>query len=162
MGSSPEPMSPANPFDEGVEERLYDAIVRADGPLAATALADRVDCERDAVRAYLRSFAALGLVVPRRGEQTTYERNDAAFEWEEMMALAAEHSLKEIEAEQAALLERIRAYQKQFGVDAPDDLELPISDEAADDVADWTDGRAALQRCERARQVLLSDRDDRQ
>lgn len=162
MGSSLEPTSPANPFDEGVTEQLYDAIVRADDPLTPAALADRVGCEPDAARAYLRSFAALGLVLERPGKRTTYERNDAAFEWDAVMSLTAEHSLEEIEAEQAALLERIRAHQERFGVDAPDELELPISADEADDVADWTDARRALQRYERARQVRLSDPDDPQ
>jgi hypothetical protein len=160
MGSSLESMASANPFDEGVAERLYDAIVHAGGPLTAAALADRVGCEPDAARAYLRSFATLGLVLEPSGEPTTYERNDAAFEWEQVMSLAAEHSLAEIEAEQAALLERIQTHQERFGVDAPDELELPIPDEATDDVTDWTDARAELERYERVRQVRLSDPDN--
>ncbi|WP_187433034.1 hypothetical protein [Natronococcus pandeyae] len=46
MKASMEGGAPANPFDGGAKGRLYDALVAADGPEPATALADRASTER--------------------------------------------------------------------------------------------------------------------
>lgn len=93
LSSENESVAPANPFDDGVKGRLYDALVQTDDSLTAAALAARADCEPAVAREYLQSFVSLDVAIEHGGASPTYERNAAFLEWDHVTALADEHSL---------------------------------------------------------------------
>ena len=82
---------------DDVEQRVYGTILRTREPATASVIAERVDCDPKTARKYLRWFADLGIVTRHDGYPTTYERNDAYFEWRRINHLAAEHSVDELQ-----------------------------------------------------------------
>lgn len=157
LSSENESVTPGNAFAGGVKGQLYDALVTADEPCTAAALAKRADCAPAPAHEYLQSFVSFGVVLEHEGVPPTYEHNDAFREWEHVLVLADEHSLAELEAQLEALLARIQTYQERYGVDTPSAVGAATGETAATDLADWTAARATLRRYERARQVRLSE-----
>lgn len=151
-----------DPFGEtDVEQRIYATILQTREPTAASAIAERVDCDPKTARKYLRWFARLGIVTQHEGRPTTYERNDSYFEWRRVNDLAADHSSEELQANVRELTERIHEYERRYDADTPADVDAVAAvetdehgtiDDVYGDLGDWATARRERQLSERARQ----------
>ncbi|MFB6266925.1 MAG: sugar-specific transcriptional regulator TrmB [Halodesulfurarchaeum sp.] len=70
-------------------------------------MAEKADCHPDTARTYLEWFARLGLAHRHDGRPTTYERNEAYFEWRYVNELAERHT-------QAELREHVQEIEKEL------------------------------------------------
>lgn len=154
------------PFEDAfgggdVEQQIYGAILQTRKPTTTSAIAETVGCDPKTARKYLEWFAELGIVTRYEGHPTTYERNDAYFEWRRINRLAAEHSVEELRQRVRDLSEKIDAYESEYGVSTPDEVDaLAVVDENADvsiddvydDLGDWATARRERRYYERARQ----------
>lgn len=161
-GSSdgPPPFEDAFSGDD-VEQRVYGTILQTREPATASTIADRVDCDPKTARKYLGWFATLGIVTRHAGQPTTYERNDAYFEWRRIDRLAADHSLTELQQRVRELTETITSYENDYDAPTPGEVDALAVAEATDDrsidevysdLADWMTARQERERHERARQ----------
>jgi hypothetical protein len=161
--SSPEPGGPPEfdvPFEDGdVEKRIYGVVLGTREPTATGEIAEAADCDPKTARKYLSWFAELGVVTEHEGRPTTYERNDAYFEWRRVNDLASSHSLEELRRRVSDLTATITEYRGEYGADAPEDvdaLEVDASEVEAvyEDLADWATARHERRLYERARQQV--------
>jgi len=151
-----------DPFGEtDVEQRIYARVLQTREPATANAIAERVGCDPKTARKYLRWFAQLGIVSEHEGRPTTYERNDAYFEWQRVNDLASAHTREELQSKVREYTERIRAYEAQYDADRPSDVDAVAIAEAGDhgtiddvyaDLGDWATARQERELHERARQ----------
>lgn len=156
------PHSLENPFDDAdVERRIYGTVLQTREPTAASAIAEATDCDPKTARKYLDWFAELGVVTERDGHPTTYERNDAYFEWRRINRLSASHSTDELAQRVDDLTRRIEGYEREYGASSPGDVdaidaaeERPDAtiDEVYADLGDWETALAERRQFERARQ----------
>jgi predicted transcriptional regulator len=159
-GDGPPPFD--DPFEEqDVEKRLYAAILQTREPTAASTLAETADCDPKTARKYLQWFSELGIVTRHEGRPTTYERNDAYFEWRRVNRLAAERSLEDLRREVTELTEKIQRYEQEYGASSPGKVDaVSTADERPDstidavyaDLADWETAYRERRLYERARQ----------
>ncbi|KTG11034.1 sugar-specific transcriptional regulator TrmB [Haloprofundus marisrubri] len=151
-----------DPFrGEDVEQRIYGTILQTREPTAASAIAKQVDCDPKTARKYLSWFADLGIVTPHDGHPTTYERNNAYFEWRRINRLAAEYSIEELQQRVQELTTRIEEYEDTYDAAMPAAVDAVATAEASDnrtiddiysDLGDWATAREERTRYERARQ----------
>ncbi|MFC7138741.1 sugar-specific transcriptional regulator TrmB [Halosimplex aquaticum] len=167
MADEPSPNGPPA-FDDvfsggDVEQRVYGTLLQTREPTAASAIADRVDCDPKTARKYLEWFADLGIATRHEGRPTTYERNDAYFEWRRIDRLAADHSIDELRSRVSELAARIAKYEEVYDAASPADVDAVAAAESSDDrtiddvysdLADWETARTERERHERARQQL--------
>ncbi|AWB27789.1 DUF7342 family protein [Halococcoides cellulosivorans] len=156
--SGPPPFD--DPFQgEDVEQRIYGTILQTREPTTASAIADRVECGPKTARKYLDWFADLSVVTRYEGRPTTYERNDAYFEWRHVDRLASEHSIEALREHVRDLTDRIDAYERRYAAEGPEavdavgaaeDTDLTI-DEVYRDLSEWATARKERERYERAR-----------
>lgn len=149
-------------FSSGdVEQQIYGAILQTREPTAASAIAETVGCDPKTARKYLSWFAELGIVTRHDGHPTTYERNDSYFEWRRINRLAAERSVEKLQQRVRSLTEKIDAYESEYGVANPDEVDAlavvdgneDVSiDDVYDDLGDWATARRERRYYERARQ----------
>lgn len=145
--------------DEDVEQRIYGTILRTREPASAADIAERVDCDPKTARKYLSWFTDLGVVVEHDGRPTTYERNDAYFDWRRVNELASTHSLPELQRRVSELTDEIAAYRDEYDADSPgeiDVLEYDASriDAVYEDLSEWATARRERRLYERARQQV--------
>ena len=155
-----------DPFSgDDVEQRIYGTILQIRDPTTASAIAEQVECDPKTARKYLRWFADLGIVTRHNGHPTTYERNDAYFQWRRINQLAADHSVEELQAHVRELTTRISDYEDAYDAATPAAVDAVAMAEASDertidavysDLADWATAREARERYERARQQRAS------
>ncbi|WP_226021451.1 DUF7342 family protein [Halomicrobium salinisoli] len=163
--SDPEPRDGPPPFDDAfgddVEQRVYGTILQTREPSTANTIANRADCDPKSARKYLEWFAELGVVTRHDGGTTTYERNDAYFEWRRVEEIAADNSLDEIRDRVRDLTDRIGDYERTYDAAAPSEVDAVAAaeerndrsiDEVYADLADWTTASHERRRYERARQ----------
>lgn len=156
-----------DPFEEtDVEQQIYAVVLQTRDPTAAGEIAERVGCDPKTARKYLRWFARLGIVTEHAGRPTTFERNDAYFEWRRVDDLAAEHSVDELRAAVRELTDRISEYERRYDADTPADVDAITAaeedgsiDEVYADLGDWATARRERRRHERARQQRAGSRD---
>lgn len=154
------------PFEEvfsgdDVEQRIYGSILQIREPSTAGTIAEVVGCDPKTARKYLNWFAELGIVTHHDGHPSTYERNDAYFEWRRSNQLASEHSLEELQQRVRELTETISTYERTYDAPTPAVVDTVAVVEADDDVTidgvygdlgDWATARQERRRYERARQ----------
>ncbi|MFC4438562.1 hypothetical protein ACFO3C_12870 [Halostagnicola sp. GCM10023398] len=99
---------------------------------------------------------SLGVAIEYDGNPSTYERNEAAFEWEIVCDLARESSLDVLEERIRELGAQIQAYQDRYDADTPKDVADRLEKGSAE-YEEWKTARKQLRRYERARQVRLSE-----
>ena len=160
--SSNGPPSFDAPFSgDDAEQRLYGTILQTREPATASAIAERTECDPKTARKYLTWFADLGIVTQHDGHPTTYERNDAYFEWRRINHLAANHSIEELQAHVRKLTTRITDYEDAYDAVTPAAVDAVAVAETSDertiddvysDLADWASAREERERYERARQ----------
>jgi len=161
------PPSFENPFSgEDAERRVYGTVLRTREPTTANGIAERADCDPKTARKYLRWFAELGIVTRNDGEPTTYERNDAYFEWRRIDRLAADNTTEELRQRVRELSERIAEYEDRYAAATPADVDAVAAsadDRSIDDVyadlGDWASALEERDRHERARRQRASGRD---
>jgi predicted ArsR family transcriptional regulator len=151
-----------DPFDgEDVEQQLYGAVLQVRAPTTAGAIAEEVGCDPKTARKYLQWFAELGIVTEHDGHPTTYERNDAYFEWRRINRLAAEYSADELIQQVSELTATIEEYQQRYDTEAPGDVDALAAasgseeqtvDDVYSDLGDWETARRERRLHERARQ----------
>lgn len=150
---------------DDVEQRIYGAILQTREPAAASAIADRVDCDPKTARKYLSWFTDLGIVTRHDSHPATYERNDAYFEWRRINQLAADHSIEELQQRVQELTVTITDYEKAYDTATPADVDaLAVAgtsdgqsiDRVYSDLADWMISRQERERYERARRHVAS------
>lgn len=149
-------------FDaDSARERLYSVLVQTRDPTTATAIADRADCHPDTARKYLAWFAQLGLAVRHDGRPTTYERNEAYFEWRYVTELADHHTLEDLRNHIQSIQDRLNTYREEYGADNPSLVnarevadETTATDRIWSDLANWASLEDELRLHERARQRL--------
>lgn len=143
-----------------VEQRVFGTVLQVRSPTGASAIAERADCDPKTARKYLDWFAELGIVTRHGGRPTTYERNDAYFEWRRIDRLAREHSQDELQQRVSDLSERIRAYERRYDAPGPDAVdavaeaaarESETIDDVYRDLSDWETARHERRLHERAR-----------
>lgn len=161
-----------DPFEEtDVEQRIFATVLQTREPTAASTIAERVDCDPKTARKYLRWFTQLGIVTEYEGRPTTYERNDAYFEWRRINSLAADHSSEALQARVLELTERIHEYEQRYDAEAPTDVDAVAAGESDDhgtiddvygDLGDWATARHERRLSERARQQHTGSGDRKQ
>jgi predicted transcriptional regulator len=160
----PPPFKDAFASDD-VEQRIYGTILQTREPTTASAIADIADCDPKTVRKYLGWFADLGIVTWHDSHPSTYERNDAYFEWRRVNQLAANHSVEELQERVRELTARITKYEEAYDAASPAAVDAVAAAEASDeqtiddvysDLADWATVRKECDRHERARQQRTS------
>ena len=112
-------------------------------------------------RKYLGWFSDLGIVTCHDGHPSTYERNDAYFQWRRINQLAAEYTIDELQEHVRTLTTRITDYEDTYdattpaavdAVDAAETSDERTIDDVYSDLADWATARDERKRYERARQ----------
>ena len=160
----PPPFKNAFASDD-VEQRIYGTILQTREPTTASAIADIADCDPKTVRKYLGWFADLGIVTRHDSHPSTYERNDAYFEWRRVNHLAANHSVEGLQKRVRELTTRITEYEEAYDAASPAAVDAVAAAEASDeqtiddvysDLADWATVRKKCDRHERARQQRTS------
>jgi predicted transcriptional regulator len=147
-------------FDgEDVEQRIYGTILQTRDPRSASEIAAAVGCDPKTARKYLSWFTDLGIVTEYEGRPSTYERNDAYFEWRRVDELAAAHSREELRRRVTELTERIATYCDRYGAERPGAVDLLAFDESElervhEDLGDWATAEHERRLCERARRQL--------
>jgi len=159
-GSSDDPPPLEDGFrGDDVKQRIYGTIIQTREPTAASAIADRVDCDPKTVRKYLGWFAELRIATRHDGDPVTYERNDAYFQWRRINQLAAEYSLDTLGLRIRDLTDQIAAYEETYVAETPAIVDVVAAAEASDerttddvysDLADWATAREERERYERA------------
>lgn len=146
---------------DDVEQRIYGIILQTREPTAASAIADAADCDPKTARKYLDWFEQLGIVLQHDGHPTTYERNDAYFEWRRINQLAADHSVTELRDRVRELTARIAEYEDRYEAESPATVDAVAAANASDeqtiddvyrDLADWATAQEEREHYERARQ----------
>ncbi|AZQ14266.1 sugar-specific transcriptional regulator TrmB [Halorubrum sp. PV6] len=160
------PPSFDDPFSgDNVEQRIYGTILQTREASTASTIAERVECDPKTARKYLSWFTDLGIVTRHNGHPTTYERNDAYFEWRRINQLAADHSVEELQGNVLELTKRISDYEDAYDAATPAAVDAVAMAEASDertidvvysDLADWATAREERERYERARQQRAS------
>jgi predicted transcriptional regulator len=150
------------PFEDAdVEQRIYGTVLGLRSPTAASVIAEEVGCDPKTARKYLSWFTDLGIVVRHDGRPTTYERNDAYFEWRRVNRLATEHSVDELQQRVSTLSETIREYEEAYDTTGPEQVNaLEVAammdeksiDEVYRELGDWATARQERRLTERARQ----------
>ena len=154
------------PFDdvfhgEDVEQRIYGTILQAREPTTASSMAERAECDPKTARKYLRWFANLGIVKQHGGHPTTYERNDAYFEWRRINALASTHTVEELQESVRELTSQISKYEELYDAETPAAVNAVATAEASDDrtiddvyadLGNWITAKEERRLYERARQ----------
>ena len=158
------------PFDdvfqgEDVEQRIYGTILQTREPTTASSIAERAECDPKTARKYLRWFATLGIVKQHGGHPTTYERNDAYFEWRRTNSLASTHTVEELQERVRELTAQISTYEELYDVETPAAVNAVAAAEASDDrtiddmyadLANWITAKEERRLYERARQQRVS------
>jgi predicted transcriptional regulator len=166
----PPPFEDAFSGDD-VEQQIYGTVLQTREPVAASAIADRTDCDPKTARKYLNWFADLGIVTQHDGHPATYERNDAYFEWRRTNQLAARHSLEELQQHVRTLTATITRYEDEYDATTPADVDVlavvettvdTSIDDVYSDLADWTTARQERTRYEQARQQRAGATDHEQ
>jgi predicted transcriptional regulator len=157
---SPPPFD--DPFSSGdVEQQLYATVLQTRSPRTAGAIAEDVECDPKTARKYLRWFAELGIVTEHDGHPTTYERNDAYFEWRRINQLATEYTVDELIQQVNDLTTTIEQYQQRYDAEMPGDVDALAAANSSDDrtiddvysdLGDWETARQERRLHERARQ----------
>jgi predicted transcriptional regulator len=155
------PPSFDDPFSgDDVERRIYGTILQTREPATASAIAERVECDPKTARKYLSWFADLGIATRHDGHPTTYERNDAYFEWRRIDQLAADHSVEELQTRVRELTAQIAEYEDAYDAATPAAVDAVAIAETSEertidavysDLADWATAREERERYERAR-----------
>jgi predicted transcriptional regulator len=164
--SGDSPPSFEDPFrGDDVEQRIYGTILQTREPTTASDIATRVECDPKTARKYLGWFTDLGIVTRYDGHPTTYERNDAYFEWRRINQLAAEHSVDTLQKRVRELTERIDEYEETYDATTPAAVDAVAAgekhgdrtiDDIYSDFGDWATAREERKRYERARQQRAS------
>lgn len=143
---------------DDIEQQIYGSILQTREPSTAGTIAERVECDSKTARKYLNWFAELGVVTHHDGHPSTYERNDAYFEWRRVNQIVSEHSLEELQQRVRELTETISTYERRYdapvpaAVDAVTAADTVTIDEVYSDLGDWATARQERRRYERARQ----------
>jgi predicted transcriptional regulator len=155
-----------DPFSgDDVEQRIYGTILQTRDPVAASAIAERAECDSKTARKYLSWFADLGIVTRHDGHPAIYERNDAYFEWRRINQLATTHSIEELQARVRELTAQITGYEDAYDEATPAEIDAVALAETSDertiddvynDLTDWATAREERERYERARQQRAS------
>jgi predicted transcriptional regulator len=156
-GDEPPPFE--NPFDGDAEQRVYGTVLGLRSPAGVSAVAERADCDPKTARKYLEWFAELGVATRHDGEPTTYERNDAYFEWRRVDRLAAEHTADALREHVQDLSTRIETYEHRYDATRPADVDAVTAasgaettiDEVYADLGDWATAIEERRLHERAR-----------
>lgn len=155
---SPPPLDTAFD-DDSARERLYSVLVQTRDSTTAMEIADRAGCHPDTARKYLDWFAQLGLALRHDGRPTTYERNEAYFEWRYVTELTAHHTLEDLREHIQSIQDQIATYRETYGADGPSLVdarkaaEEPTAIDAVwSDLANWASLEDELRLHERARQ----------
>lgn len=169
MSNSPSPDEPPSFNDvfrsDDVEQRIYGTILQTREPTTSGDIATRVECDPKTARKYLGWFADLGIVTRHDGHPTTYERNNAYFEWRRINQLAAEHSVDALQKRVRELTARIDEYEETYDATTPAAVDALIAveereewtiDEIYSDLGDWATAREERKCYERARQQRAS------
>ena len=169
--SEDEPPPFEEPFSgEDVEQRIYGTVLQTREPTAASVIADRARCDPKTARKYLRWFVDLGIVTRHEGHPTTYERNDAYFEWRRINRLAAEHTIEELTQRVQELTRAITEYEEEYDSAEPADVDTISVAQASDshsvddvysDLGDWITALEEREHYERARQQRTGTRRER-
>lgn len=155
------PPSVADPFRaDDVEQRIFGTVLGIREPATGSAIAERVECDPKTARKYLNWFADLGIVTRHDGHPSTYERNDAYFEWRHVDQLAADNTVEELRARVRELTTRIGDYEVTYDAETPAGVDAVAVastsddrtiDEVYSDLADWSTALEDRDRYERAR-----------
>lgn len=155
------------PFDsvfesEDAEQRIYGTILGLREPTSAGEIAETADCDPKTARKYLSWFAKLGVVTEHGRRPTTYQRNDAYFEWRKRQRLA-DCSMDELQNRLETLTARERTFRERYGADTPADVDALAHvdyDELEDvwlDLSEWQTVRDRIERLEAVRRRRTSD-----
>ena len=152
---------------DDVEQRVYDAILRAREPTSVEAIADAADCDPESTQEHLTWFAELRIVTRHDGDPVTYERNDACFDWRRVNELAATRSGAELRDRVRELTTRIAEYEARYDAASPAAVDAIAVAEASDqsidqvyvDLGDWATAQERRDLCERALRQATDDRE---
>jgi hypothetical protein len=120
----------------------------------------RADCHTDTARKYLDWFTQLDIATRYGGRPTTYERNEAYFQWRYVNSLAESHTIEELRENVQTLRNRLTEYREKYGTEEPETVNaLEVeTDESIDDVwndlTNWVSIQEEFRLHERARQLL--------
>lgn len=145
---SPEELLKSGP----IRERMLDVVMQLREPMKVSEIAERVDCDTETARGYLKWFAEMGMVHELPGRPVRYERNDSFLQWRRVEQIRQHYSETEIVERLKDTLDAAEAYRERFDVESPAEVSLveESREESVEDVweavADWKtlEERAAL------------------
>lgn len=136
--------SPEAVLTEGpIKDRLLDVIMQVREPTKVAVIADRVGCDTETAREYLKWFASLGIVREHSGRPATYERNESYLSWRRVETIRRQHSEEELVEELTQVVERIEAYRERYDAESPGAVSLVDSthkgsiEDVWGDLSDW-------------------------
>ncbi|MFC4988888.1 DUF7342 family protein [Saliphagus infecundisoli] len=140
--------------DASTRDRVYETAIQFYEPATAAEVAERARCSPDGAREQLEWLDDRGIVEPIDGRPKRYQRNNAYVEWARANELRRERTDSELETTLRELLAEHHAFQEQYGVDAPyevDALEEESIETAWEEIGEWKTIRRDIRRIERAR-----------
>jgi predicted transcriptional regulator len=169
---TPENLAEGNPspldtaFDDlSSKEQIYSALVQTREPTSAQDIAERADCHTDTARKYLDWFAQLDIATRYDSRPTTYERNEAYFQWRYVNPLAENYTIEKLHENVQTLRDRLIEYREKYGTEEPETvntLDVETDESIGDvwnDLTDWTSIQEEFRLHERARQLLTEPPD---
>lgn len=165
-----DPVDDPPPLDAAFEggtsrERIYSALVQTRSPAGARDIAEWADCHPDTARDHLDWFTELGIATRHAGRPTTYERNEAYFEWRYAAELADTHTLEALESNVSELRARLDDYRSKYDADDPAsvDAHRHATDDGTDgsmeavwrDLTNWSSITDELRLYDRARRLRM-------
>lgn len=139
--------------DLPIRERMLDVALQLREPTTVAEVAERVDCDTETAREYLRWFAEMGFVREHEGRPTRYERNQSYLQWRRIEQIRAEYSEREIVAELQRALDSATEFRERFDADDPDAVSLLDAEDSAEVEATW-EALSAWRTVERRAELL--------
>jgi predicted ArsR family transcriptional regulator len=114
--------------DGPIRERLLDVLLQVREPTRVATIAERVDCDPETAREYLRWFASLGIAREHAGRPVRYERNESYLFWRRVERIRERYSEEGIVEELSAAVEAIESFRDRFDAESPGAVSLVDSD----------------------------------
>jgi hypothetical protein len=140
---------------ERTRDDFFDAVLGLDEPATVDEVAELAGHGRDAAREYLEWFRHIGIVERTTESPATYRRNREYLTWRRVQRLRDDYEPDELVAHLETETNRDREFEREFGVETPD--EVRISEHAEDTGASVEDvwRRLSAWRTTRRRIALL-------
>lgn len=123
--------------DQPIRDRMLDVSLQLREPTTVAEIAERVDCDTETAREYLKWFAEMGLVREHEGRPVRYERSQSYLRWRRIEQIRADYSEDEIVLELQRTLDAVAEYRERFDANDPDAISLLDAESGMDAETTW-------------------------